>query len=276
MKKKIIQTIQNIFFQKVSPKSRDKRGGVTFSHINPEPAITGPGADFAELFQSVDGKPIAPGTSVTLVKGKVQAAKEGDKPIGIIAANPLVLGGNYGEWPGKYVTDDIGNIVWEEYEEDLKIQKTQKVKRERQKLVIKTIEEEVVEQVEKTVKGKTKLVDVKKKVKRKIQEPAFQKKTVGENTFMAPVMETYESEEPVWDEKGEPVMVSSGKKVKRTRAKINSEFDPSRDYVPRSNRPEWNKVGLLGQLALKKGQPTAPTWVKIKSISKQADLWLVK
>lgn len=43
-----------------------------------------------------------------------------------------------------------------------------------------------------------------------------------------------------------------------------------------AQRPEWNCVGLLGQLSLRKGQPVAPTWVKIKDISDEVELWLVK
>ncbi|NIM12081.1 MAG: hypothetical protein GTO45_25265 [Candidatus Aminicenantes bacterium] len=39
---------------------------------------------------------------------------------------------------------------------------------------------------------------------------------------------------------------------------------------------EWNCVGLLGQLRLRKGQPTAPTWVKMKDLSENVELWLVK
>ncbi|MES0491501.1 MAG: peptidase G2 autoproteolytic cleavage domain-containing protein, partial [Leptospirales bacterium] len=91
-----------------------------------------------------------------------------------------------------------------------------------------------------------------------------------------PVMDTYEVEEPVWDERGEPLMVGTGKFNKRNRPKLNPDYDSGKAYTPRGNRPEWNAVGLLGQLPLKKGQPTATTWVKIKNISKDIDLWLVK
>jgi hypothetical protein len=35
-------------------------------------------------------------------------------------------------------------------------------------------------------------------------------------------------------------------------------------------------VGLLGQLPLVKGQPVAGGWVKIKDLSDEVELWLVK
>jgi hypothetical protein len=100
------------------------------------------------------------------------------------------------------------------------------------------------------------------------------KKKIGKH--QVPVMETYEEEIDVKDENGHPVMIGSGKFETKTRPKINPEYDETKEYIPREKRPEWNCVGLLGQLPLRKGQPVAPTWVKIKDISKYVELWLVK
>jgi hypothetical protein len=91
-----------------------------------------------------------------------------------------------------------------------------------------------------------------------------------------PVMETYEEEIEVLDDDGRPVLVGSGKFVKRERPKVHPEYDESREYVPREKRPEWHCVGLMGQLPLRRGQPVDPGWIKLKEISDQADLWLVK
>ena len=89
-------------------------------------------------------------------------------------------------------------------------------------------------------------------------------------------METYEEEIEVLDEKGEPVMVGSGQFEKKERPKINPSYDEKKKYIPREDRPEWNCVGLLGQLPLLKGQPVAKSWVKIKDLSDDLELWLVK
>ena len=36
--------------------------------------------------------------------------------------------------------------------------------------------------------------------------------------------------------------------VKRTVLKVNPDYDPNQTYIPRSQRPEWDIIGLLGQL----------------------------
>jgi hypothetical protein len=64
--------------------------------------------------------------------------------------------------------------------------------------------------------------------------------------------------------------------VQSRRKVLNPDYDPTRHYEPRENRPEWQIVGLLGQIRIAKGQPTAPSWVKIKDISENVELWLVK
>jgi hypothetical protein len=57
---------------------------------------------------------------------------------------------------------------------------------------------------------------------------------------------------------------------------INPLYDPTKEYVLRENRPEWHIVGLLGQVRILKGQPTAPGWIKLNDISDQVELWLIK
>jgi len=89
-------------------------------------------------------------------------------------------------------------------------------------------------------------------------------------------MEIYEEEINVFDEDGQPVLVGSGKFETKNRPKLNPKYNESKKYISRENRPEWNCVGLLGQIPLRKGQPVAPSWIKIKDISKKVELWLVK
>ena len=64
--------------------------------------------------------------------------------------------------------------------------------------------------------------------------------------------------------------------TKRERRKLNPSFDESKTYVPRSERTEWNCVGLLGQIPITKGQPTASNWIKMKERSATVELWFVK
>ena len=57
---------------------------------------------------------------------------------------------------------------------------------------------------------------------------------------------------------------------------INPDYDPSLPYIPRENRPEWNKVGLLGQLKVLKNQPIPAYWKFMKDINDDIALYLVK
>ena len=56
------------------------------------------------------------------------------------------------------------------------------------------------------------------------------------------------------------------------------EWDESlvHDYVPRSERPEWACIGVMGQVYMRKGCPVDSRWVKLKEIDSVKDLWLVR
>lgn len=64
-------------------------------------------------------------------------------------------------------------------------------------------------------------------------------------------------------------------RMKKTK-KINPDYDPSKTYVPRRKRPEWNVVGLIGRVRILKGQPVAPNWIKLQEISNEFEEWLIK
>ena len=63
---------------------------------------------------------------------------------------------------------------------------------------------------------------------------------------------------------------------KKERPIINPEYDEDVKYVIRVDRPEWNIVGLVGQVAIIKGSPVAPNWFKIKNLSEKMEKWLIK
>ncbi len=60
------------------------------------------------------------------------------------------------------------------------------------------------------------------------------------------------------------------------RPKYNTDYDPSITYIPRSQRPEWAAVGLLGKLRVFKGQVISGNWKKLKDINETIEEWLVK
>jgi hypothetical protein len=57
---------------------------------------------------------------------------------------------------------------------------------------------------------------------------------------------------------------------------LNPAYGPAGKYTPRSQRKEWDPVGLVGKLRLHTGQPVAPTWIKLRDISQTVQEWLVK
>ena len=80
----------------------------------------GGGADYAEMFEWLDGNPTNEdrrGLSVTLEGNKIKPAQTGDTIIGVISGNPSVIGDTaWNKWSGKYLTDDYGSYIMEDYE----------------------------------------------------------------------------------------------------------------------------------------------------------------
>ena len=68
----------------------------------------------------------------------------------------------------------------------------------------------------------------------------------------------------------------TGQKVTLQRRVLNPNYDPSKTYVPRRERPEWDFVGTEGKLRLRKGQHVAPRWIKMRDISEHVEEWLVR
>jgi len=59
-------------------------------------------------------------------------------------------------------------------------------------------------------------------------------------------------------------------------ARISPKYDYSKVYIPRAYRPEWNPVGVMGQVWLRKGQPVAPGWIRMKVVDAVYDLWFIR
>jgi len=57
---------------------------------------------------------------------------------------------------------------------------------------------------------------------------------------------------------------------------LNTNYDETKDYVPRENRKEWDTVGLMGKLRLRKGEPTGTNWIKMRDVSNTVEEWLVR
>lgn len=134
----------------------------------------GGGADYAEMFETIDGNPIDVGYFVTFAEesDKIRIANEKDTYIlGITSANPVVLGDSAElRWEKKFLTDKWGRIQYQNV-----------------------------------------LVPAVKDRKGNIVVP-----------------EHYE-QQPI----------------------INPEWNPLQKYTPRTKRPEWVPVGMLGKLLVR-------------------------
>jgi len=179
-------------------------------------AYTDGGADYAEMFESVNGKKIKVGETVVLENDKIRSAKKGENPIGVISETAGIIansGGNdSGEnWTGKYLKDELGRFIYEEAEYWL--------------------------------------------YRVRSKEGHLHKKSS-------------------WSSDKKPIAGSIIKK--KLRKKINPEWNKDEKYIPREERPEWNVVGLLGRVRILKGQPIAPSWIKLREISNSLDEYLIK
>jgi len=62
---------------------------------------------------------------------------------------------------------------------------------------------------------------------------------------------------PVLDDNGQPagevVEFDTGEVSRGWRFKANPDYDPSKEYVERKDRPEWSAVGMLGVLSVRDG-----------------------
>jgi hypothetical protein len=60
------------------------------------------------------------------------------------------------------------------------------------------------------------------------------------------------------------------------RRKLNSSWDATATYISRADRKEWDTIGLVGKLRMKKGQKTGTNWIKMRDISDTVEEWLVR
>ena len=183
---------------------------------------TGGGADYAEMFEWVDGNPDAEdrrGLSVVLEGNKIRAAVDGEDPIGVISANPTILGdAGWNKWTEKHLRDDFGSYVLEEHN------------------VIEWTDEE----------GK--------------------KHSYEDWSIPADVVVPDDAITTTHDENGK----------RFSHRALNPAYDPDQEYIPREERQEWDAVGLMGKLRIRKGQVTGTRWIKMRDVSDTVEEWLVR
>lgn len=87
-------------------------------------SITTTGADYAEFFEWQDSNLNAEdrrGYFVTLDGDKIKIAEPNDYILGIVSALPAVIGNGDEDWRGRYILDDFGAFIVEEFEYESKV-----------------------------------------------------------------------------------------------------------------------------------------------------------
>lgn len=85
-------------------------------NIHADGTLSSPCADYSEMFEWADGNPNGEdraGYFVKLAGDKISFAEEFDTPLGVVSANPAIIGDS-GEmrWQGKFLTDDFGRVLY--------------------------------------------------------------------------------------------------------------------------------------------------------------------
>lgn len=196
----------------------------------------GGGADFAEYFESSDGKTLPIGRTVVLEQGKVRISMPDEVPFGVVrpknGGSSIIGNTAMGRWSKKYLKDDYDGYQTETY-------------------TITEWWEDAPDKGYRDDKGKRDKFLVLK---------SFHTDRIPEGVI------------PPEDAKV-LFMDSEGKQFRRR--VLNPDFDSSRKYVPRENRDEWVVIGLLGQVPIKKGEPVNPNWIKMRDLG-PVDLWLIR
>lgn len=182
--------------------------------------------DFAEFFESVDGKKIDFGVSVVFEKEKIRPAERGETPFGVVSATAAITLNNSMEWSKKYLRDDFGSYITRD--------------REWWSIIKKEVRNRDIKTDDKTINS----------------DKHIEKRHHG------------------WSDDVKPPKGATKRMIK-TRV-LNPEFDESKKYIPRKEREEWNAVGLVGRVRIRKGQQIAPGWIKIREINSEVDEYLIK
>ena len=57
---------------------------------------------------------------------------------------------------------------------------------------------------------------------------------------------------------------------------MNPNWDPDTPYIKRSDRPEWDTIGLVGKIPVRVGESLNPNWMKLRVITPTIEEYLVR
>lgn len=196
-------------------------------------------ADYAEYFESDLTEKIPLGTSVTFtgIGKKIKIATGNDIPYGVISdSGALIANGAEEEWSNKWIYQDVTEDVYE----------------------TECTEKQITKDVE-TIKNNGIHIDT---ITETIKEPVTVEVDVYKNGVKVGTRSV-------------PKKIKTGTQTVNKRV-INPDFDPTKQYIPRSQRPGWNIVGLMGVVKVIKTTIKSPQWVRIGDCDDVYDYYLIK
>ena len=236
------------------------------------------GADYQEWFESTDSTELEVGKAVVLDGDKIRIYNAetdlADNILGITRPqadnkNSAVVGNTaWNHWTDKYLTDDWGVYL----REDVKVWEWDDVM---------ATESDVVEAVDATYYEEGDDIPDGKSVGDTRTE-TVEGVAVGDVKIKAGTC--YErnalTKDADWTPpEGAVSSTQSERKLNPAYVKPNTTDENEGDdvgYTPRSDRAEWQLIGLLGQVQIKANEPTNPRWIKMKNISDAVELWMIR
>ena len=224
----------NIFFSEVNGEANAKiqADGDAFT----DGTWSDANADYAEMFEWSDGNTSNEerrGMTVVLDGDKIRLATDSDNKdniIGVVSVNPVVLGDSAPlGWHGRYKKDVFGSPVKKAHEFLVWNRGYREV--DGVSVLFKQPDPDDPRSYSKCERCPVEEID-ERKAKGEIPDYAI------ENNIR---ITTYAKE-------------------------IDTEtYDSTKKYIPRQQRKEWDAIGLVGKLIVKRGQPIGSRWILMKS-----------
>ena len=182
-------------------------------------------ADYAEYFESFDGSPLERGHFVSFVDGSDCLEYGNSNIVGIVSSSPAVVGDTQSlHYKGKYQKDEFDTYIRQSMPVIMNIHGLIVTKRDDGVWEV-TIGESLPVDME------TFVFEIKNKGTQEVLE------TITDVADVAGVR--------VYDFEVEATGSYTHPEIHKVLA---VDFDETKEYIPRSDRPEWSPIGLLGKL----------------------------
>jgi hypothetical protein len=189
--------------------------------------------------------------------GKIMLAKDVPdeiEPFGVVVGNSGFIGNAHeDEWNGKYERHDDGSPIY----------------------ISKTIEKEIEETMIR-YENKEK-IELKMRMNSNGEVEYYQEKRIESIPIITPILQEY----PLYDFSENFIGYITKPKIKKIYRSIITQniseiFNQNLTYIPRSQRPEWNLIAILGQVPVKKDRRTNSRWIKMKIVNPNYFSYLIR